>query len=344
RAFGFNMGDFVSEARERYDFERQFAAFTSELEETDVSITDKIKLNFSMARSNFGTGAPQAKATLTTESGYSVTAGFEANIDTAFGLAAEGATSATQQALGDSFSSPLFGFAADGVGAAAAAPLGEKTAISFGFMQGDSAAPDSDAEAFAAIAEVKRRIGERSSVSLSISGLVEESTVLGGETSGALAMEDGAPTQFVGVSAQVGLTDSVSLVGAYHAGVTFARPADGSLYSDIDPILSDSFSAGVRYDDDGRWGLLSVSQPLRVAAGQASLDTPSEQRADGSLVYERQTVDLAPNAREIDLQLSGGAKTTWGGFTLGAAARFNPNHDRDAETEGVAFFKTKISF
>jgi len=135
----------------------------------------------------------------------------------------------------------------------------------------------------------------------------ESETFLGSETEGAFDLEGGVPTYFSGVSGEFALTDTWRLVGSAYAGLSYPEATANSLFADVSPILTQSFTAGIVGDgvfrDDDRFGLL-VNQPLRVTSGSAELAFATGRDQSRNLLSETFTADLAPDGREVDLERS----------------------------------------
>ena len=107
-----------------------------------------------------------------------------------------------------------------------------------------------------------------------------------------------------------------------------APRAGGGLIDSVSPLTTSAMSlrAGRRLTE--RDGItLSLSQPLRVESGSATLTLPVGRTWDGAVLHERFTADLAPSARQVDLAARWHRADLLGGaLQVEAAAAHNPGH------------------
>ncbi len=159
-------------------------------------------------------------------------------------------------------------------------------------------------------------------------GWIEErETLLGSMGLGAFGSLS-ATTGFVGV-------DGGAQLGRWRVGGSgeygVARPeARGGIIQDIAPLRTSAFSAhiGTALAEDGGSLEFSVSQPLRVESGQATLLVPSARTRQGVVTHLPLRTDLAPGARQIDLTAQWNRRLGPGEFRLGAVRSFRYGHRR----------------
>ena len=140
---------------------------------------------------------------------------------------------------------------------------------------------------------------EGSPLALRLGWIGEDETILGGEGHGAFGSL-AADTAFVRVEGGVRL-------GAWRLGANAewgsVRPrARGGLIDDVSAISTSAFAvharAAVTDEDVVRF---SVSQPLRVEDGRASLTLPVARTKYGAIQHASFAPDLTPDERQIDL-------------------------------------------
>ncbi len=157
-------------------------------------------------------------------------------------------------------------------------------------------------------------------------GWIEErETLLGSMGLGAFGSLS-ATTGFVGV-------DGGTQLGRWRIGGSgeygMARPeAHGGIIQDIAPLRTSAFSAHIGAALAESSLEFSVSQPLRVESGQATLLVPSARTRQGMVNHLPLRTDLAPGARQIDLTAQWNRRLGRGEFRLGAVRSFRYGHRR----------------
>ncbi len=156
-------------------------------------------------------------------------------------------------------------------------------------------------------------------------GWIEErETLLGSMGHGAFGNLS-ATTGFLGIDGGVQL-GRWRLGGSGEFGM--ARPeVHGGIIQDISTLATTAFSVhlGTTLADAGSLEF-SVSQPLRVEAGQAALQVPAARTRQGTVTYHGFTADLAPGNRWIDLAAQWNRRLGPGEFRLGAIRSHRAGH------------------
>ncbi len=103
--------------------------------------------------------------------------------------------------------------------------------------------------------------------------------------------------------------------------------AAGGLVQEITPLATSTFAVHASRGL-ARAGSLSfsVSQPLRVERGWASLTTPAARTRQGEVLYRSFRADLAPGERQLDLAAQWNRALPLGEFRLGAVWSHWPGH------------------
>ena len=169
---------------------------------------------------------------------------------------------------------------------------------------------------------------EGSPLGLRVGWITEDETILGGEGQGAFGAL-AADTAFLRLEGDVKL-GAWRLGGGAEWGSV--RPqARGGLIEQVSPMTTSAFAvharAAVTDTDTVRF---SVSQPLRVEDGRASLTLPVARTKLGRVVHTSMTSPLAPDERQIDLAATWERPLAEGQLRLGVVWSRNPGHRGDA--------------
>ena len=147
--------------------------------------------------------------------------------------------------------------------------------------------------------------------------MIENGSLLNSYSSGAFAFEGSNTTNFAGVSAHFKVSKNVDFFASYSRGHTLGKTQNVGLISSVSNLKSEAFSIALASKQTKLLGLiaknrtglkdsltLSVSQPLRITSGIATLDVPSLRDDEGNITRLNEVVSLAPNGRQIDAELN----------------------------------------
>ena len=161
--------------------------------------------------------------------------------------------------------------------------------------------------------------------------LGERKTLLGGTAQGAFG-NLAAGTAFVGVEAE-------TVFGGWRLGAnaesgTVSPAARGGVIDAISSLRTSTFtlhaSRPLAHAGTVR---VSISQPLRVEHGQASLTVPAGRTKAGEVVRIPMSAQLAPSGRQIDVAVHWYQPLAMGELRLGAVATHQPGHRATAGPE-----------
>ncbi len=195
-------------------------------------------------------------------------------------------------------------------------------------------------------AEVLQRLPKAIDVRLEAGLIQEEGGFAGGRSSGAFGDQRSARSQFLTISFLGPIHDDIDWFASYSRG--FSSIGEGEVVDLMDwsNTRSEAFGAGVIVRDfmhDGDGVTLMVGQPLRQNHAKATIDLPVARRPDGRLVTAEETIDFAPDAREIATEIGYSLPLDrYGDMDLEAVGflRLNPDHDDDRKPEagvGLAY-------
>ena len=108
---------------------------------------------------------------------------------------------------------------------------------------------------------------------------------------------------------------------------TVSSAVRGGVITAISPLTTTAFSLHAnRAFDDGESLRLTVSQPLRVERGRASLSLPSGRTKAGDVLRSSFSADIAPSGRQIDFAAQWSQTLSSGELRLGAVLTRQTGH------------------
>lgn len=112
----------------------------------------------------------------------------------------------------------------------------------------------------------------------------------------------------------------------------------GSLVEEITPLGTSSFHlSATREFDNGHRLRLSVAQPLRVEDGAVEFSLPTGRTPEGVVTGRRFSAPLAPSGRQLDLTTAWSLPLAGGDLSLAVTRSGQPQHQRHAPAEWLAF-------
>ena len=145
---------------------------------------------------------------------------------------------------------------------------------------------------------------EKTSVSLRVSNLYEDGSLLGGASGGAFSVAH-ANTTALGLTGKYRVFEKFSLFASFTQGYTGVKEQQGSFLQGFSGLGSQSWGTGVigsnlfRYND--RAGF-AISSPLRISNGDADLIVPQSLDSSRNVISSQTRVSLSPEGKEIDLE------------------------------------------
>lgn len=155
--------------------------------------------------------------------------------------------------------------------------------------------------------------------------------MLGGAAKGAFGSL-AAGTAFVGIEAE-------AVLGGWRLGAnaesgTVSPAARGGVIDAISSLRTSTFTLHAsRPLANAGLVRLSISQPLRVEHGHASLTVPAGRTKAGDVVRSPVSARLAPSGRQIDVAVHWYQPLAMGELRLGAVATHQPDHQATAGHE-----------
>ena len=136
--------------------------------------------------------------------------------------------------------------------------------------------------------------------------VAEEGSLYGSAPGGALGVAS-AETRYFRISGFGRINNRLAVLAAFSGVWTSVTEAEDRLLDDFSDLTAQSWmlglgAKGVFSKKDG--ASLTVSQPLKVTDGSASLDVPHGLDADGGVLRYQQRIGLAPSGSETSLELT----------------------------------------
>ena len=128
-------------------------------------------------------------------------------------------------------------------------------------------------------------------------------------------------------------------------GYAVPRFRGAGIISTISPLVTSAFNIDARRQLTGRVAVLfSVSQPLRIESGTATLVVPTGRRKDGAATLEQFRTNLTPSGRQIDLSTRIRGAYRRFNYDLSAAWSLDPVHRSSASDEFRLQFSLQASY
>ena len=172
-------------------------------------------------------------------------------------------------------------------------------------------------------------------VSLRAGWLMERKSLLGSSAKGAFGSLS-SDSAFIGFNADTWV-DGWHLDANAEVGLAAVNPRSG-LITDVSPVATGAFAVRATRPFSGdRLLQLSVSQPLRVEHGRATLSVPVGRTKGGDVLRRSVAADITPTGRQIDVMAHWHQpSTTMGELRLGAVWTHDPGHSA-TESSDLSF-------
>jgi len=271
------------------------------------------------------------------------------SLQSQFGLASDDWNGPASLLTGGVFGSPYLALADGGDGLALAQQLDDRWSMRVGLARGERGDRDPHASGANALA-----LGELVAVAdglrlgLQLGQLEEPDRVLDASGGGALGLGDGSSTTFLGLAGRTELSSGVEVFGQASFGLTRPGGGEPGLVRDLSVLYSSSFGLGLARRDLAVAGdrlSVAIAQPLRVEAGDAALDRPLGRTFEGQIVRRRERIDLAPEGRELDLEIGYRVGLAGiGDLSVNWLTRVQPGHDAEARPDHALALRLQRRF
>ncbi len=266
-----------------------------------------------------------------------------------FGLMSVGPAAAGNLLGQAGLTSPYLALADRGDGLILAQEVGRGLSVRLGVAVGETDLQPSvdQGQSAVVIGELVRSFGPGRVLSLQVGSVDEQHSLLDTRGTGAFGGPDGATTTFFGFAGNWALADRFALFGQASLGATDPGAMGRGLVEEVSALWSSSFAVGLAGRDllaDGDQLTLTTAQPLRVEAGTAVIDRPVGRSFDGQILRQRDRVDLAPEGRELDLEV--GYRLALGGrwaLHLDWLTQLEPGHQADAGPAHTAAIRLRTA-
>ncbi|WP_068081463.1 S8 family peptidase [Polycladidibacter stylochi] len=141
--------------------------------------------------------------------------------------------------------------------------------------------------------------------------------------------------QFSSLTSMLNMGVSAPVAGAKmfaSAELGLSRGHAAGLVTDMDETLFTGFSVGATWQDllmNNDSFSLSISQPMRVESGQATMRVATGRDKQENVIFEELELDLAPEARQFDFGVDYNTQITAGtSLRFGTAVAVNEGHEK----------------
>lgn len=229
----------------------------------------------------------------------------------------------------------VFALARDSVAVTATQRSGPLELTAVGFTGQGAASPTNSV----AGSGLNLALGDDSRISIGVSYLGEQGSLLGMSENQAFGWGDGSAITTLHLGLDQQLTAGLGLFGRFEYGSAAHTGDNTGLVASMSAVRFSGFEMGARMDgvfanDDTL--SFSLAQPLRVEDGTMGLQLPTGRTAGGEIEQRQAAVDLEPNGRELDLGLDYKLPVGSGQLNLGLQYRLNAGHVQGASAMGVA--------
>lgn len=158
----------------------------------------------------------------------------------------------------------------------------------------------------------------------------EQGAVMGLDGGTAFDFGSGSAIGALSLGVEQPVSPGLSLFGRLEYGAVARQGGGSGLVSNLSGLTFSGMELGASFADALAAGdrlTLSVSQPLKIETGTVEMTRPVARMADGSIVNQSSSADLASSGREIDLGLSYQARLpNQASFSLGLKHAISAGH------------------
>lgn len=344
RDFTMNLNDINDGENRLRNFEQNLQNFSNDITQNRQNLNDNLSFAADQVR-NYNQGVDQDEnlrrfSMSANYDKYSVDVNSNVAMNQSFRMKA---LNDVAMATDNSGNNSVLGLVTTGISNNNTYNLDKNSSLSFGSFRSE----EDFGEVFGAVSEYNYA-KDKYNLGLQVGMINEKDSLLGGQMTGAFALNDNTSTWFSSLGSSYNVTDDVQLFGSFNYGVTFAEASALSLIEDISNIQSTSFSLGVSkksvLKDNDKFEFI-VSQPLRVVNASATLTLPTTRDIDGNIFSSTRNINLSPTGREINFgafySLVNGDKSS---FSAGAMYVLDPGHNDNIDDDMRFMAKYDLKF
>ncbi len=196
---------------------------------------------------------------------------------------------------------------------------------------------------------ITRNAGDKLRIGFDFGLLEEKGSVLGAISTGALEIGSGASTAFIGTKLDYNFSGKTKFFAQASYGMTSVDQSSRSILGDISTLKSYSYLFGLKstflFSHNDQLSL-TVSQPLRLASGYASISNAvSRNYATNQFTMSYDRFSLNPAGTERDFELSYALNNVYGlRLQFNLLHQLNPGHVSSIESATSALFRLGSAF
>ena len=183
------------------------------------------------------------------------------------------------------------------------------------------------------------------SVRVGFGVLNEDQAWMGNEINGALGEMEDSYTTYTNITGTQKLNKRLSMFGGVWYGYTQSGMNKTGLVTDVSDTQSYSWNVGLDYTVDKHSIGTTFSQPVTIHEGTVDVSVPVGYYRDGSIAYDRSSVDMSPDVNAYNVGMYYKFKSDDSDLELVTYGEHQLNYlNQEGETNNVVGFSLQWSF
>ena len=183
------------------------------------------------------------------------------------------------------------------------------------------------------------------SVRVGFGMLNEDQAWMGNEINGALGEMEDSYTTYTNITGTQKLNKRLSMFGGVWYGYTQSGLNKTGLVTDVSDTQSYSWNVGLDYTVDKHSIGTTFSQPVTIHEGTVDVSVPVGYYRDGSIAYDRSSVDMSPDVNAYNVGMYYKFKSDDSDLELVTYGEHQLNYlNQEGETNNVVGFSLQWSF
>jgi hypothetical protein len=167
----------------------------------------------------------------------------------------------------------------------------------------------------------------------------EQASLLGGSPGSVFSVDGQSNTRFFNSSLTKKITENIWAAGSYNLGFTTLSGQKNSLVDAVQDLRSESWSMGIvktkNFNDADQIGF-AISQPMVVSGGSMDLTIPTGLNENGSMIFQRRTIDMKSSIVERNYELNYFTPLSdQSSLSLSGLVRTNPGNIESSKIDGI---------
>jgi hypothetical protein len=186
--------------------------------------------------------------------------------------------------------------------------------------------------------EISKKWNE-AKISIASGMSTEQASLLGGSPGSVFSVDGQSNTRFFNSSLTKKITENIWAAGSYNLGFTTLSGQKNSLVDAVQDLRSESWSMGIvktkNFNDADQIGF-AISQPMVVSGGSMDLTIPTGLNENGSMIFQRRTIDMKSSIVERNYELNYFTPLSdQSSLSLSGLVRTNPGNIESSKIDGI---------